>query len=89
MKPKTPAPNPKNKKATTKNTKKKDDKNEEVEEIKDQFNNITELKVKLGNDLINDCFIYEQYAFCSCQDNNLYFVDLEEKKTLNMKEVKW
>ena len=82
MKPKIPPPDPKNKKAATKNTKKKDEKNEEVEEIKDQFNIITELKVKVGNDLINDCFIYEQYAFCSCQDNNLYFVDLEEKKDL-------
>ena len=70
-----------NKKAAA--TKKgKNDKNEEIKEINDQFGINIELKVKIGNDLINDCFIYEQFAFCSCQDNNIYLVDLEEKKDL-------
>jgi len=81
MVPKKVEPDPKNKKAAA--TKKKNDKNnEEIKEINDQFGITTELKVKIGNDLINDCFIYENYAFCSCQDNNIYMVDLEEKKDL-------
>ena len=81
MTPKKVEPDPKNKKAAA--TKKKNDKNnEEIKEINDQFGITTELKVKIGNDLINDCFIYENYAFCSCQDNNIYMVDLEEKKDL-------
>ena len=81
MVPKKVEPDPKNKKAAT--TKKgKNDNNEEIKEINDQFGINIELKVKIGNDLINDCFIYEQFAFCSCQDNNIYLVDLEEKKDL-------
>ena len=81
MVPKKVEPDPKNKKAAA--TKKgKNDNNEEIKEIKDQFGINIELKVKIGNDLINDCFIYEQFAFCSCQDNNIYLVDLEEKKDL-------
>lgn len=48
----------------------------------DQFNIWTEFKVKIGTDTINDCYIYEQFAFCSCQDNNLYMVNLEDKKDL-------
>ena len=84
MEPKKPPQDPKSKKnASSKNTKgKNDDKNEEENEKKDQFSFKTELKVKIGNDAINDCFIYEQFAFCSCQDNNLYLVNLEEKKDL-------
>lgn len=81
MVPKKVEPDPKNKKAAA--TKKgKNDNNEEIKEINDQFGINIELKVKIGNDLINDCFIYEQFAFCSCQDNNIYLVDLEEKKDL-------
>ena len=81
MVPKKVEPDPKNKKAAT-NKKGKNDNNEEIKEINDQFGINIELKVKIGNDLINDCFIYEQFAFCSCQDNNIYLVDLEEKKDL-------
>ena len=82
MTPKKQEPDPKNKKAA-KNTKgKKDDKNEEVETNTKEFGIKTELKVKVGNDIINDCFIYDRFAFCSCQDNNLYLIDLESKKDL-------
>lgn len=80
---KKPEPDPKNKKSGTKNTKgKKDDKKEEEEEQNDQFSIKTELKVKIGNDTITDCYIYEQFGFCSCQDNNLYLIDLKAKKDL-------
>ena len=84
LEPKKPPQDPKNKKAAAaKTTKgKKDEKNPEEVEINDQFNIMTELKVKIGNDVINDCFIYEQFGFCSCQDNNLYLINLEEKKDL-------
>ena len=80
---KKPEQDPKNKKGNTKNTKgKKDDKVEEQVEQTDQYNIKTELKVKVGNDVISDCFIYEQFGFCSCQDNNIYLINLQEKKDL-------
>ena len=83
MTPKKVEPEPKkNKKAAATTKKGKNDKKEEIKEVNDQFGISTELKVKIGNNLINDCFIYENYAFCSCQDNNIYLVDLEEKKDL-------
>ena len=83
MEQKKPAPDPKNKKGATKTSKgKNDDKNEEETEKNDQFSINTELKVKIGNDIITDCFIFEQFGFCSSQDNNLYLINLEEKKDL-------
>ena len=83
MEPKKTAPDPKNKKGASKPSKgKNDDKNEEETEKNDQFSINTELKVKIGNDIITDCFIYEQFGFCSSQDNNLYLINLEEKKDL-------
>ena len=81
--PKKQEQDPKNKKGSTKNTKgKKDDNNEEQMEQTDQFSIKTELKVKVGNDVISDCYIYEQFGFCSCQDNNLYMINLQEKQDL-------
>ena len=80
--PKKPVVDPKNKKAAKNTKSKKDDNKEEETEKTDQFNITTELRVKIGNDIINDCFIYEQFGFCSCQDNNIYLVNLEEKKDL-------
>ena len=83
MEQKKPEQDPKNKKGTTKNAKgKKDEKNEEEVEQIDQFSIKTELKVKVGNDIISDCYIYEQFGFCSCQDNNIYLINLQEKKDL-------
>ena len=62
--PKKQEQDPKNKKGSTKNTKgKKDDNNEEQMEQTDQFSIKTELKVKVGNDVISDCYIYEQFGF--------------------------
>ena len=79
---KKPVEDPKNKKGA-KNTKgKNDDKDQKEVEKTDQFSIWTELKVKIGNDIINDCYIHEQFALCSCQDNNLYMINLEEKKDL-------
>ena len=86
--PKKPEVDPKNKKAAAKSTKgKKDDKKEEETEKVDQFNITTELRVKVGNDTINDCYIYEQFGFCSCQDNNIYLINLEEKKDLKFERT--
>ena len=69
-------------KKPAKNTKGKNEEKAEVVTNEDQFNIWTEFKIKIGIDIINDCYIYEQFAFCSCQDNNLYLVNLEEKKDL-------
>ena len=83
IEPKKPPQDPKNKKGAVKTSKgKNDNKNEEEKDKNDQFNITCELKVKIGNDAINDCFIYETFGFCSCQDNNLYLINLEEKKDL-------
>ena len=73
---------PKNKKAAAKPAKGKNDKNEEEVEKTDQYNIITEFKVKIGNDEMTECYIYDQFGFCCCQDSNLYLIDLELKKDL-------
>jgi hypothetical protein len=78
---KKPVEDPKNKKAA-KPQKGKNDKVEEEVEKSDQYNIITEFKVKMGNDEITECYIYEQFGFCCCQDNNLYLIDLELKKDM-------
>ena len=72
----------KNKKAAAKPAKGKNDKKEEEVEKTDQYNIVTEFKVKVGNDEMTECYIYEQFGFCCCQDNNLYLIDLELKKDL-------
>jgi WD40 repeat protein len=78
---KKPVEDPKNKKAAKPQKGKNDNKEEEVEKS-DQYNIITEFKVKMGNDEITECYIYEQFGFCCCQDNNLYLIDLELKKDM-------
>ena len=77
-----PVEDTKNKKAAAKPAKGKNDKQEEVIEKSDQYNIITEFKVKLGTDEISECYIFEQFGFCCCQDNNLYLIDLELKKDM-------
>jgi WD40 repeat protein len=79
---KKPVVDPKNKKAAAKPAKGKNDKKEEEVEQTDQYNIKTEFKVKVGNDEITECYIYEQFGFCCCQDNNLYLIDLELKKDM-------
>ena len=79
---KKPVEDPKKKKAAAKPAKGKNDKTEEEVEKTDQFNIITEFRVKMGSDEIKECFIYEQFGFCCCQDNNLYLIDLELKKDM-------
>ena len=79
---KKPVVDPKNKKAAAKPGKGKNDKKEEEVEQTDQYNIKTEFKVKVGNDEITECYIYEQFGFCCCQDNNLYLIDLELKKDM-------
>ena len=78
---KKPVEDPKNKKAAKPQKGKNDNKEEEMEKS-DQYNIITEFKVKMGNDEITECYIYEQFGFCCCQDNNLYLIDLELKKDM-------
>ena len=82
MEEKKPVEDTKNKKAAAKPAKGKNDKQEEVIEKSDQYNIITEFKVKLGTDEISECYIFEQFGFCCCQDNNLYLIDLELKKDM-------
>ena len=82
MEEKKPVEDTKNKKAAAKPAKGKNDKQEEVVEKSDQYNIITEFKVKLGTDEISECYIFEQFGFCCCQDNNLYLIDLELKKDM-------
>ena len=78
---KKPVEDTKNKRAAAKPQKGKNEKVEEIAQT-DQFNIITEFRVKIGNDEITECYIYEQFGFCCCQDNNLYFIDLELKKNM-------
>ena len=78
---KKPVEDAKNKRAAAKPQKGKNEKVEEIAQT-DQFNIITEFRVKIGNDEITECYIYEQFGFCCCQDNNLYFIDLELKKNM-------
>ena len=73
---------PKKKKAAAKPAKGKDDKKEEEVEKTDQYNIITEFRVKMGTDEITECYIYDQFGFCCCQDNNIYLIDLELKKDM-------
>ena len=80
---KKPVVDPKNKKAAAKPAKGKNDKKEEEIPQSDQFNINTEFKVKVGNDEINECYIFEQFGFCCCQDNNLYLIDLDLKKNMH------
>ena len=81
MEEKKPVEDPKNKKAAKPQKGKNDQKEEEVEKT-DQYNIFTEFKVKMGNDEITECYLYEQFGFCCCQDNNLYLIDLELKKDM-------
>ena len=78
---KKPVEEPKNKRGAAKPQKGKNEK-EEVQDKPDQFNIITEFRVKMGTDEISECYIYEQFGFCCCQDNNIYFIDLELKKNM-------
>ena len=80
---KKPVVDPKNKKAAAKPTKGKNDKKEEDIKQSDQYNIKTEFKVKMGNDDISECYIYEQFGFCSCQDSNIYLIDFELKKSMH------
>ena len=80
---KKPIVDPKNKKAAAKPTKGKNDKKEEEIKESDQYNIKTEFKVKMGTDEISECFIYDQFGFCSCQDTNIYLIDFELKKSMH------
>jgi WD40 repeat protein len=72
---------PKKKKPAAKPAKGKNETKEEEKKI-EQYNITSELRVRIGSDSINDCLIYDKFAFCACQDNNLYIVNLEDKKDL-------
>ena len=37
----------------------------------------------MGTDEISECFIYDQFGFCSCQDTNIYLIDFELKKSMH------
>ena len=78
---KKPEVDPKNKKAA-KPAKGKNDKKEEEVEKTDQYNIKTEFKIKVGNDEITECYLYDKYGFCCCQDNNLYLIDMDLKKDM-------
>ena len=80
---KKPIVDPKNKKAAAKPAKGKNDKKEEDIKQSDQYNIKTEFKVKMGSDEISECFIYDQFGFCSCQDTNIYLIDFELKKSMH------
>ena len=80
---KKPIVDPKNKKAAAKPAKGKNDKKEEDIKQSDQYNIKTEFKVKMGTDEISECFIYDQFGFCSCQDTNIYLIDFELKKSMH------
>ena len=80
---KKPIVDPKNKKAAAKPAKGKNDKKEEDIKQSDQYNIQTEFKVKMGTDEISECFIYDQFGFCSCQDANIYLIDFELKKSMH------
>ena len=80
---KKPIVDPKNKKAAAKPAKGKNDKKEEDIKQSDQYNIKTEFKVKMGTDEISECFIYDQFGFCSCQDTNIYLIDFELKKSIH------
>ena len=80
---KKPIVDPKNKKAAAKQAKGKNDKKEEDIKQSDQYNIKTEFKVKMGTDEISECFIYDQFGFCSCQDTNIYLIDFELKKSMH------
>ena len=69
-------------KKQAKNPKGKNDEKQEPEFNNDQFSIWTEFKVKIGTDIINDCYIYDKFAFCSSQDNNLYLNNLEKEKEM-------
>ena len=47
----------------SKNKRGKNEKEEELEKA-DQFNIITEFNIKMGNNEISECYIYEQFGFC-------------------------
>ena len=80
---KKPIVDPKNKKAAAKPAKGKNNKKEEDIKQSDQYNIKTEFKVKMGTDEISECFIYDQFGFCSCQDTNIYLIDFELKKSMH------
>ena len=80
---KKPIVDQKNKKAAAKPAKGKNDKKEEDIKQSDQYNIKTEFKVKMGTDEISECFIYDQFGFCSCQDTNIYLIDFELKKSMH------